>query len=720
MAGAQIEFLMTPFVDGSGDPLDGGTVEFFIATTSTPVDVYADFNLSTNLGSIVTLDSSGTRLCFADGDNFLKIVVKDSAGTPLYTRDGLSYRGGLTDAGLYYLLDGSNPLNGDMNVNGFDLINTGTINVGIGKSVHINHGDTYTPLVTDMLVMGDPNGLYRNLTLTGDLFWYKDATELLRLDDSLFRVSVNQEVTGTGSYGGNLDMNSNKITEVAAGTVPTDAINKGQLDATDSNVSDLQDELDTTQTGAGLNTDGTYTPDPGTTYIPGATSLKNADSLLDAAVKAINDARGAANGIAELDATGVLKASQIPIELMSFLGNWDAATNSPTLTDGIGNQGDTYRCSVAGTQDFGSGSLTFQVGDWVYYTGTVWQKGDNIDQVISVFGRLGAIVAQASDYDASQVDNDSVVTGLFVDDALNTLDTDVTNANNNANSRVLKSGDTMTGDGMIILGSGTPENNEAAKYNQVDLRVLKSGDTMTGDGMIVLGSGTPENNEAAKYNQVDLRVLKAGDTMTGDGMIVLGSGTPTGAEAAKYSQVDLRVLKAGDTMTGTGMITLGSGTPAGAQAAKFSQIPTNNNQLTNGAGYQNATQVQDAIDASPAAPVYGEMTFANTGSETTSTISGTGVGKNGAKIHAWAGFGSAISRMTATMGVSIDGTMSLHTPGVGDDAAAFSGGFGTLTDGTLTLRFDITKINDNQITVKYSETGANTNVIDLMVSVVPG
>jgi hypothetical protein len=42
----------------------------------------------------------------------------------------------------------------------------------------------------------------------------------------------------------------------------------------------------------------------------------------------------------------------------------------------------------------------------------------------TVFSRTGTVVAEASDYDASQVDNDSSVTGAFVDDALNTLDTD--------------------------------------------------------------------------------------------------------------------------------------------------------------------------------------------------------------------------------------------------------------------------------------------------------
>ncbi len=51
-----------------------------------------------------------------------------------------------------------------------------------------------------------------------------------------------------------------------------------------------QAELDDTQAGAGLNTDGTYTADGSSNYISGATSLKNADSLLDAQIKANADA----------------------------------------------------------------------------------------------------------------------------------------------------------------------------------------------------------------------------------------------------------------------------------------------------------------------------------------------------------------------------------------------------------------------------------------------
>jgi hypothetical protein len=66
----------------------------------------------------------------------------------------------------------------------------------------------------------------------------------------------------------------------------------------------------------------------------------------------------------------------------------------------------------------GSGGIVVtNSGDIVDISGSVGGGG----AVDSVFGRTGAVVAAASDYDASQVDNDSNVVGSFVDDALNTL-----------------------------------------------------------------------------------------------------------------------------------------------------------------------------------------------------------------------------------------------------------------------------------------------------------
>ena len=82
----------------------------------------------------------------------------------------------------------------------------------------------------------------------------------------------------------------------------------------------------------------------------------------------------AANGIPQLDSNGKILVSQLPNSVMEFLGVWNAATNTPTLANGTGNAGDVYLCNVAGTVNFGAGPITFAVGDYVVYTGSVWAR----------------------------------------------------------------------------------------------------------------------------------------------------------------------------------------------------------------------------------------------------------------------------------------------------------------------------------------------------------
>ena len=57
-----------------------------------------------------------------------------------------------------------------------------------------------------------------------------------------------------------------------------------------------------------------------------------------------------------------------------YQGAWAASTNTPTLTDGTGDNGDFYIASDAGTVDFGAGDIDFTAGDQVIYNGLIWQK----------------------------------------------------------------------------------------------------------------------------------------------------------------------------------------------------------------------------------------------------------------------------------------------------------------------------------------------------------
>lgn len=136
--------------------------------------------------------------------------------------------------------------------------------------------------------------------------------------------------------------------------------------------------------------------------------------------------KGEANGVATLDATGRVPYSQLPESAMEYKGTWDASTNTPSLADGTGTNGDFYVVSVGGTVNFGSRTVTFYVNDRVIYDGTThqWERLP-AGEVRSVNGFTGDVTLTASDVGAAtstDITNainaldvtDTVVTGKYV------------------------------------------------------------------------------------------------------------------------------------------------------------------------------------------------------------------------------------------------------------------------------------------------------------------
>ena len=131
-------------------------------------------------------------------------------------------------------------------------------------------------------------------------------------------------------------------------------------------------------------------------YLDGVTS--SIQSQIDG--KQSTSEKGQANGYASLDSGGKVPVSQLPNSIMEYQGVWNASTNSPSLADGAGNAdsaiGNVYRVSVAGSQNLGSGSISFDVGDYVILNASkVWEKADTTDAVSSVNGATGAVVVNA-------------------------------------------------------------------------------------------------------------------------------------------------------------------------------------------------------------------------------------------------------------------------------------------------------------------------------------
>ena len=156
-------------------------------------------------------------------------------------------------------------------------------------------------------------------------------------------------------------------------------------------------------------TTGTTTSDTsmGTYTAGGATGFNvtdnqgtksNIQDLIDGVDARVPEStRNVANGFAGLDSNARILSAQLPTSATEYRGAWDANTNTPTLVDGTGTNGDLYRVSVAGTQDLGSGSEDYGIGDAIIYNGTIWEKIPADDAVTSVNGQSGIVVLDTDD-----------------------------------------------------------------------------------------------------------------------------------------------------------------------------------------------------------------------------------------------------------------------------------------------------------------------------------
>ena len=169
----------------------------------------------------------------------------------------------------------------------------------------------------------------------------------------------------------------------------------------------------------------------------------------------------ASNGIPQLDVNGKILVSQLPNSVMEYKGTWNAATNTPTLADGTGNQGDVYLCNVAGTVNFGSGPISFVVGDQVIYSGTIWQKAS---------GATGTVtsVAVTESGDALSITGSPITTSGTInigfagtsaqyvagDGSLITFPTVVTQAQNLVTEVYNQTGATLTKGTVVYINGG--------------------------------------------------------------------------------------------------------------------------------------------------------------------------------------------------------------------------------------------------------------------------
>jgi hypothetical protein len=67
---------------------------------------------------------------------------------------------------------------------------------------------------------------------------------------------------------------------------------------------------------------------------------------------------------------------------LSYQGTWNASTNTPTLASSVGTNGYYYVVDTAGSTNL-NGITDWQIGDWLIFNGSAWQKIDQTNLVVS-------------------------------------------------------------------------------------------------------------------------------------------------------------------------------------------------------------------------------------------------------------------------------------------------------------------------------------------------
>lgn len=125
------------------------------------------------------------------------------------------------------------------------------------------------------------------------------------------------------------------------------------------------------------------------------------------------------------------------IGALNYKGTWNASTNSPTLTSGVGTKGDYYVVSVAGSTNL-DGETLWGVGDWAVFNGSTWQKVDGGDTSavtsLTVTSLTGYMYANnSSPVTASTTIPNTVITGLGTMSTQNANSVAITGGNVSAN-----------------------------------------------------------------------------------------------------------------------------------------------------------------------------------------------------------------------------------------------------------------------------------------------
>ena len=448
----------TLFIGTSGSNVTaiGGTGaltnDFATISVSGQTDIVADqpadtLNFANGTGVTITTDAStDTVTISAVGQTDLSLGTKTSTTLDINSSTGTNVTipaATTSDAGL-------------MTTTQFDKLDNITITQPVDLD-SIESGLSSVQTELDDTQTGAGLGTDGSYTANGSANYISTATSLKDADDKLdAQAKTNATAISTET--------TNRITAV----------------------SNVQDELDDTQTGAGLGTDGSYTANGSSNYITTATSLKDADDKLDSQIKANADAISVLDG----------GAGDIQTELDDTQTGAGLGTDGSYTANGSANYISTAT-SLKDADDKLDTALKTEETNRTTAVSTLQTEVDNIE--------TGAGLNNDGTYTADSGSN-YITTATDLADADSLLDTQIKSNADDIVTKLPLAGGTMSGNivmgNNLITGLPTPQTDtEATPKSYVDA--------------LVAGLSWKNSVIAATTGNID---LTTGGTLTVDGI----------------------------------------------------------------------------------------------------------------------------------------------------------------------------------------------------------
>ena len=214
---------------------------------------------------------------------------------------------------------------------------------------------------------------------------------------------------------------------------------------------------------------------------------------------------------------------------LTLQGDWNANTNTPTLTSGVGPKGHFYQVTTPGSTDL-DGITNWEIDDWAWFDGTAWQIQQSGGAALPTIGTNGEFATVAAAITANVFEME------FISDVIDT--TDITPAANQNVTTALTTFAWKTGN-LKFSASGTS--------------IIK----FSGDGVLettVTSAGFKTFNMTATET-LDLTGFREMDNSANSGA---SSGFYTGSSTANVLVENAKILLANGLASGFELPGLGS------------------------------------------------------------------------------------------------------------------------------------------------------------------